>query len=251
MKSTNPNGLEPKSKEPLEKAGDSNGNRFDFRHGWFDMIRSDWEELTLPLRGKKKLRILEVGCFEGACTTFMLDNLMGHAESSLTVIDTFAGGMEHQDALAEDYGLDSLEARFRSNVSQCEHVSKLRIIKARSDEALMGLRKEGAQFDFIYIDASHVAIDVLQDAVLSWPMLSLHGTMVFDDFTWKGYNEDYYNPRIAIMSFLQCAAPTLQTRETESQMWVTKVPNHIPATKNPDPSLMYWDKGLRFTIDLK
>ena len=220
-------------------------SRFTFQYSWFDdEIRADWEKLTIPLRGKK-LHILEVGSFEGASATWILDNLMSHAESSMTVIDTFEGGMEHQDQdQVHKYDLASLEDRFRSNVLKCEHVKKLRVMKATSDGALLDLRREGARFDFIYIDASHVAIDVLHDAVICWRMLNIHGTMVFDDFGWKGYMEDCYNPHIAIQSFLQCATQELESKETEGQMWVTKVANRIPATPNPDPTLYYWDKGL-------
>lgn len=241
------------SSSPASCSQDPERSRFSFQQGceWFDMIRSDWEELTVSLR-KEKLRILEVGVFEGASTTWILDNLMNHPESSLTVIDSFAGGMEHReeqqvptpdgDGDGGRYKLESLESRFWSNVNKCRHVAKMRMIKAFSDDALMALRQERAEFDFIYIDASHVAVDVLHDAVLCWRMLQVQGTMVFDDYTWKGYNEECYNPRVAILSFLRCAAPELRARETQSQMWVTKVPNRITPTKNPDPDLMYWDK---------
>lgn len=232
----------PSSSTQSEQYDSKVRSRFSFQHPWFELIRSEWEQLTYSLRGKK-LRILEIGAFEGASTTWILDNLMSHPESTMTVVDTFEGGMEHQSASdnADEYELASLESRFRANVSKCEHASKLRVIKAHSDDALLALRQESSQYDFIYIDASHVSIDVLHDAVLCWRMLTLHGTMVFDDFRWKGYMEDCYNPRIAILAFLQCAAPEVETKETESQMWVTKVPNRIAATPNPDPDLYYWD----------
>jgi predicted O-methyltransferase YrrM len=225
------------------QADNHDRSRFTFQEGWFELIRSEWEELTASLRGKK-LHILEVGSFEGASATWILDNLMSHPESTMTVIDTFEGGMEHQDTPdhVHKYDITTLESRFRANVAKCEHVSKLRVIKARSDDALLALRQESAQFDFIYVDASHVAIDVLHDAVVCWRMLNVHGIMVFDDFRWKGYMEDCYNPRVAIIGFLRCAAPEVETKETESQMWVTKVPNHIPATPNPNPDLYYWEK---------
>ena len=225
-------------------------SRFSFQHPWFELIRPEWEELTCSLRGNN-LRILEIGSFEGASTTWILDNLMNHPESTMTVIDTFEGGMEHQNDPdnADEYELASLESRFRANISKCEHANKLRVIKARSDDALLALRRESSHFDLIYIDGSHVAIDVLHDAVLCWRMLAVHGTIVFDDFRWKGYMEDCYNPRIAILAFVQCAAPEVETKETESQMWVTKVPNRIAATPNPDPDLYYWGEK-RFSASL-
>ena len=218
-------------------------NRFTFQHTWFDdFVRTDWEEHTSHLRGER-LSILEVGSFEGASTTWLLDNLMSNPASTLTAVDTFEGGMEGQDAeQRKKYDLATLEQRFRSNVSQCVHSDRLTVMKSKSEDALVRLREDGAKFDFIYIDASHVAIDVLHDAVLSWHMLTLGGTLIFDDFTWRGYMEDCYNPRIAIQSFLRCAAPEIETRETEGQLWVIKVLRKIKATPNPDPALYYWDK---------
>ncbi|KAL9610236.1 MAG: hypothetical protein Q9167_005058 [Letrouitia subvulpina] len=208
--------------------------RFTFQHCWFELIRREWEQLTSSLRGGQKLTILEIGAFEGASTTWILDNLMAHPHSRITVIDAFEGGMEHQDG----YDLPSLESRFRSNVSNANTP------RSWIDDALLTLRQSHSRFDFIYIDASHVAFDVLHDAVLCWRMLNLHGTIVFDDWVWKGYMQDCYNPHIAIKAFLQCVAPEVETRETEPQMWVTKVDNHTPPISNPDPALYHWDKGL-------
>lgn len=217
--------------------------RFTFSRYWFDeYVRADWARLTHHLHGKM-LRVLEIGSFEGASTTWILDNLMSHPESTLTSIDTFEGGMEHQETdKADEYDIASLESRFRANVAKCEHVGKLRVMKAKSDDALLELRGQCARFDFVYIDASHVAIDVLHDAVMSWRLLNVHGTMVFDDFRWKGYMEDVYNPRIAIQSFLRCVAHEVETKRQESQMWVTRVPNHTLPTPNTDPALYYWDE---------
>ena len=229
------------------KASASSGaldrSRFTFQRSWFDeCVRPDWETFTEPIRGTK-LNILEVGSFEGGSTTWILDHLMTHPESRMTAIDTFEGSMEHRGSdEVHTYDVSLLESRFRSNVSKCQQVNKLRVMKAKSNDALLDLRREGARFDFIYIDASHVAIDVLHDAVLCWPMLDVHGTMVFDDVAWKGYMEDCYNPRIAVKSFVQCATQEIQPMETEWQMWLTKVPNRIPATPNPDPALYYREK---------
>lgn len=228
--------------------------RFEFSENWFELVRSEWETLAQPLSrnehgAPRKTRILEIGSFEGASTTWMLQNMMDHPDSRLFSVDTFEGGMEHQnanEALAKPpgtlaYSLPTLEARFRSNVSKCKNFEKLKIIKALSSQALLQLRQDEAKFDFVYIDGSHIAIDVLSDAVLSWPMLEVGGVLVFDDSRWKGYLEDCYNPRVAVMSFLQCVKQEARVKETESQIWVTKVPSFVKPTPNPDPALYYWD----------
>jgi len=227
----------------LESQSIFDRSHFVFLHTWFDdYVRPNWEKHTSHLR-QRELSILEIGCYEGASTTWLLDNLMSHPKSRMTTVDTFEGGMEHQSQeQAQVYGLTTLEQRFRSNISRCTQSDRLIIKKMTSDEALLQLRHERATFDLIYIDASHVAIDVLHDSVLCWRMLSLGGTMIFDDFSWKGYMEDCYNPRIAIQSFLHCVAPDIETMETEGQMWVTKVPKKYEATPNLDPTLFYWEE---------
>ena len=256
------------SRETLDRVRPRDQARFRFQQNWFELVRKDWERLTRPIRKDRQLQVLEIGSFEGASTTWMLDHLLDHPESTMVAVDTFQGGMEHQveDQPGEpaqaapstnksdvetsnhvaadgvDYQLQSLQERFLGNVKQCKNFHKLRVIKALSQDALVMLLTERAAFDFIYIDGSHVAQDVLHDAVLSWRLLHVGGTLVFDDFSWKGYMEDLYNPRIAIEAFLKCVENEADSQETESQMWLTKVPNKIKPTSNPDASLYYWDR---------
>ena len=225
--------------------------KYDLTQSWFGVsfVENDWHTQTSALRARQAhspLRILEVGAFEGAATTWFLDNLCAHPASSVTAVDTFAGGMEHLDKLPQletrtpAYALDAeLEARFRANAARTANPAKLRVMKMDSGEALLALRGEGAEFDLVYMDGSHVALDVLRDAVLGWALLRVGGTMLFDDYTWKGYMEDCYNPRVAIEAFLRCAAPEAESRETVSQMWVSKVRRRFAPTPNLDVDLLY------------
>jgi len=52
----------------------------------------------------------------------------------------------------------------------------------RSDAMLRDLPHD--HFDYISIDGSHEAADVLSDAVLSWPLLKTGGLICFDDYEW-------------------------------------------------------------------
>lgn len=223
-----------------------NRSRFIFSQDWFHKyIIQDWTQLTLPLRSQQ-LQILEIGAFEGASTTWILDNLMNHPDSTLTVIDTFEGGMEHRSpsssALAsKNYALNSLESRFKANIALCPNANKLLLLKSTSYDALLNLSQTRITFDLIYVDGSHTAIDVLTDAVLSWHLLRVGGRLVFDDWMWRGYLEECYNPRIAIKGFLRCVKPKVEITETEYQMWITRVANRLEATPNPDPEVRYRD----------
>jgi predicted O-methyltransferase YrrM len=56
-------------------------------------------------------------------------------------------------------------------------------------------------FDLIYVDASHYAVDVLTDAVLSFKLLKAGVILIFDDYLWAGDENIVYYPKIAIDAF--------------------------------------------------
>lgn len=84
----------------------------------------------------------------------------------------------------------------------------MEIIKGKSFETLTAWysvknnSNSSAQFDFIYIDASHDADSVLSDAVLVWPLLKYNGIIIFDDYAWRRYTEPYNNPYVGIDGFV-------------------------------------------------
>ncbi|KAI9698355.1 MAG: hypothetical protein M1836_003935 [Candelina mexicana] len=202
-------------------------------------------EWHLGLRREKE--ILELGSFEGASATWMLDNFMDHPESRLNAIHTSQGSTEHKENPDSDdkYRVDPLENRFLADVSKSKQRNKIRIMKAQSHKTLTELRNEACRFDFIYVDASLVAIDVVYDAVNCWAMLKPLGMMVFGDVLCKEYVEDCCDPWIVVEAFVRCVEPEVEIEETEEQMWVKRVRHHVDPTRNPDPTLYNWDRGLK------
>lgn len=80
-------------------------------------------------------------------------------------------------------------------------------IKSLSHPALLGLLPEHrSTFDFIYVDGSHQAPDVLADALLSFWLLRVGGVMIFDDYLWSmeayGQQDPLNMPKPAINAFV-------------------------------------------------
>lgn len=66
------------------------------------------------------------------------------------------------------------------------------------------LRNTNDMFDFVYIDGSHIAKDVLTDAVLSWDRLKRNGVLIFDDYEWTKFPKtSNLHPQPAIDSFMK------------------------------------------------
>ncbi|MBX9679090.1 MAG: class I SAM-dependent methyltransferase [Gemmataceae bacterium] len=108
-------------------------------------------------------------------------------------IDTFLESPENAATPPGD-----LESRFARNL--LEHRAKLVGFHGRSFDGLRQLPCE--QFDFIHVDGSHAAPDVLSDAVLSWPLLKAGGLLAFDDYEWSMFADPRKCPKLAIDAFL-------------------------------------------------
>jgi predicted O-methyltransferase YrrM len=156
-----------------------------------------WATILAPWQNEP-VRILEIGSWEGRSALFFL-NYLRH--SSIVCVDTFAGSIEHRAwAVAQQNAqLFGIESRFDSNLAQFAERMEKR--KQESLVALGTLGIERRQFDLIYIDGSHLAMDVYRDGVLAWPLVVRGGIMIFDDYQrQQGPKADW--PHIGIDAFL-------------------------------------------------
>ncbi len=165
---------------------------------WTSRNYALWADLLAPRR-HEPLRLLEVGSWEGRSALFFLNYL---PNASIVCIDTFAGSVEHRSwpLWRRWRQLNRIEQRFDRNLAP--FTSRTQKLKADSGAALAQLGLAGSRFDFVYIDGSHLAIDVYRDAVLSWPLLRDGGVLIFDDYQRKlGPEQD--RPAVGIDAFLE------------------------------------------------
>ncbi len=170
---------------------------YEFSNHWFDMTaRSLWDQAIPQFKIKTAL---EIGSFEGASACYLLERIPG---LSLTCIDTWEGSDEPG---TRPHEMGGVEARFdRNTMRAVQDGQTIRKMRMRSDEALLGLNVEKAQFDFIYIDGSHTAQNCLTDSVLCWLLLAKGGLMIWDDYHWAPDFPDWRRPKPAINAFLAC-----------------------------------------------
>jgi predicted O-methyltransferase YrrM len=218
-----PNPAAPTGTGPASGSAD-----FEFTNDWFGVVKGVWEELIPQVQPR---RILEIGSYEGASACYLIGKLAPQFAIELHCVDTWEGGVEHlQD---ESISMPRVEARFHHNTSlaiqRAPHPVNLVVHKGPSDLGLAKLLAKGAagHFDFIYIDGSHQAPDVLADAVLAFRLLRVGGVMVFDDYLWTeelaSGRDPLRCPKPAIDAFVNCYFRKLQIlRAPLYQLYVQK-----------------------------
>jgi predicted O-methyltransferase YrrM len=161
---------------------------YTFTTDWFALTaQSNWEQLLPSLAPQK---ILEIGCFEGASTCHLIERLAQNGGLEIHSVDTWGGGIEHQTGGRAQTDMQNVEARFHHNTQAALDAAaqpvKLHIYKQDSHSAMAQLIAQGkaGYFDFVYVDGSHQAPDVLMDAVLAFKLLRVGGTLAFDDYLW-------------------------------------------------------------------
>lgn len=189
----------------------------EYTQDWFTGLIKPWSEMLKPYVGKKT-RFLEVGCFEGRASVWLLENILTNPESHITCIDTFEGGADHKESKID---FPAVEKRFKSNISPFKQ--KVMLLKGKSIDRLSDLITENKKFDICYIDGSHVAKDVIVDAVLCFRLVKPGGLLIFDDYEWTVAESMIDRPKTAIDFFRMTHMREIETVAKGYQIVFRKV----------------------------
>ncbi|MBV8888022.1 MAG: class I SAM-dependent methyltransferase [Chroococcidiopsidaceae cyanobacterium CP_BM_RX_35] len=171
---------------------------YQFTQDWFSWNIPVWKQYLKHFIDIPDLNILEIGSWEGRSTCWLLDNIMIHDSHRITCVDTFEGSVEHQ--IYDFSYIRTIEERFDFNILKTGGVEKVKKIVGTSNEIMRNLSLN--YYDVIYIDGSHVASDVLEDAVLAWQLLKIGGYMIFDDYPFAFAQNPTWNTRIGVDAFI-------------------------------------------------
>lgn len=187
-----------------------------------------WTPLFAELAGNPNVHGLEIGSFEGRSACWLLQNVLTDPTSKLTCIDLFtpfhffpAPGAEAFEPVHLDIG-----AQFDTNIRATGAEDRVQKLKGDSNMLLRSLPVH--HYDFIYIDGSHEPRDVLQDAVLCWPLLKTGGILIFDDYGLQEPNFPEREPKTAIDFFLRTFDFDFTLLHKDYQVIIRKTRHHDP-----------------------
>jgi len=182
-------------------------HKYNFSTDWFSRKIPVWSKTLSHLKGKPDIHYLEIGVYEGRSAMWMLDNILTAPSAKITVIDIFS---------------DNLEEIFLSNLKISGAYDKATVITGYSQVKLRSLPLN--TYDIIYIDGSHAAKDVLEDAVLSWRLLKTDGFLIFDDYLgWVNEKPPLSRPKIAIDAFINTFSDEIEIINQGYQVLLRKL----------------------------
>ena len=182
-----------------------------FGSNFFSKWIPKWQTYLGHLSGRPNILGIEIGALHGDCSVYCADKIANGENSLHCCID-----------------IDSNEY-LQNNILPYKNIQ---FIEGKSYDVL----KNPNTFlpdtiDYIYIDGSKLAIDVLSDAVLAWSLLKSDGIMIFNDYGWGIHTTDEkQKPKLDIDSFLSAYTWHYILLENEGwQVFVKKL--HYTYTK--------------------
>lgn len=186
---------------------------------WHKRHIPTWRKVLAPLlevQASRPVSVLEIGCYAGHSASWIARELLEHPDSRLTCIDPWSVAdaiPRLADRLGEAY------AEFIARIDATGRGEQVHVWITRSSEALPQFL--AGVFDFVYIDGSHEAPDVLYDSVLALELLKVGGILIWDDYQWRG-GAGVHAPRLAIDAVLEVHRERLRVLHTGVQVAVEK-----------------------------
>ncbi len=188
--------------------------KYSFTENWFTDRIPTWTAMLKEFRGKPNTNYLEIGTFEGRSALWLLENILTHPTSKITIIDAFK---------EENY------QRFIANIDLSGEANKFKVISGFSTEKLKDIAPES--IDFAYIDGSGKGIVMLSDLVNTWNVLKVDGIIIISRYALnQGLRQALElqpndpGPYEAIDAFLKLYKPYIKILAfQENQVFVRKI----------------------------
>jgi hypothetical protein len=155
------------------------------------------------------LRALQIGTYTGDATEWLLSN---REIQYLHDVDTWGGS---EEVAHESLDFNSVESYYDSRFND----TRIYKYKMTSDDYFASNK---SQFNFIYIDGDHTALQTSLDGLNAFRLLESGGVMAFDDYLWNYNGNRFLEPKRGVDGFLEVCKDQYTVIESGYQMWIKK-----------------------------
>ena len=137
---------------------------------------------------KNTYNYLEIGCFEGLSTLFILKNFKKIKAYCVDKWNLNSNYAVHEKKIIQQLNLDFKKAEENFNYNLYEFKNRYKKFKMESKTFF---QKNNKKFDVIYLDGSHSYETFKNDITKSWKFLKNNGLLIIDDIFWNEENKKY------------------------------------------------------------
>ena len=169
-----------------------------------------WKDIIKQIETDEPRCAIEIGALHGGCSVWLMENYLNREKDRLFCIDIN-------------------ESEYLKNNLQPYENADLKL--GLSSDVLVDMIQEYKQpiANLIYIDGSHIAKHVMEDAILSWKLLKVGGIMVFDDYGWGSAESVEHQPKTGIDAFLHGYQKHYQPIGQGWQVFIKKIHHEMNA----------------------
>lgn len=173
---------------------------------------------------------MEIGCFEGMTSNYIVDNLL-NSNGKLLCVDPLTNNYLNENLSDIDDKNNKnmwkyFDGQYERFIENCKiHIEnkKIELLRKNSSECKHEiLNLYGSAFDFIYIDGDHRADPVYRDAIMSFELCKSGGYVLFDDYEW-GAEFGLNAPKIGIDKFLNEYSSNIKIIIKNGQVLIQKI----------------------------
>jgi hypothetical protein len=146
----------------------------------------------------KETKILEIGTYTGISLINIIKLIPNSIGYGLDKWEHY----EENELLTHINSLQ-VEKSFYNNIHDQGLSNRIFGIKSSSTDKLIEFIKNNVQFNFIYIDGSHLLLDCYTDLVMSWNILEKGGIIGIDDYLYKKDENILDSPFEGVNHFLK------------------------------------------------
>ena len=176
---------------------------------WFE-TQAHFFERNAP---QGPIKVLQIGAYTGDATDWLINN---RTVVHLDDVDTWEGSDENAHHTID---FSSVEHVWNSRFSHINYINKH---KMTSDQFFANTEIGSIEYDFIYIDGDHTALQTALDGLNAFRLLKSGGIIAFDDYLWVDNPSHFLRPKRAIDSFMDICHGEIEIVEIGYQAWFKK-----------------------------
>jgi predicted O-methyltransferase YrrM len=177
-----------------------------------------WEKYLFKFINSPDFKVLEIGCKDGESTCWMLDNLLLHPAARITCVDTSSNQVDEKSS---HHSACTIAQQFDTNIAKTAASAKVRKIAGIPQIVLRSFIPNS--FNLVYINDGLVAVDFLENILLSWRLIKVGGIAILaNDGVQDSSKAANTQPKAAVDAFLSIFSSKVRLLHQGHQVLIEK-----------------------------